>query len=438
MFNVTGYLHVGMLPLGPWVYRVLTFALMFLTGIFLSRIIKRFDSIDDHTRIVIVIVFLLFPFNAARVALIDFPYTLCNFFFFLAWYLIDKSKLVSLFLFFISFTTNSLLVFYALPMLYVFYISGGFGSLKRFVLTARSYAAFIISPFLYFYVKTSSFQPYGYYSGYNENFDFAFIIPTLELQAIEASQYFRLNFFFAMALVPVVAVLMSRLGLKSRLADHDFLRSLSLGFWGLISVLLAGFPYWILGLVPTFSEWTSRYQLLFPLGAALIVSGLISSVRLSWLKVGVVSVIIGGCISFWVSQYYFFFVDWNKQQQLVAQLKKIGETNLSSLIVVNDETLSHNAINRKYRFYEWNCMMKQAIGSERGFAINSSELPAYATGRFDSFFSSHYCASGHVRADVFSAIHVRINYANEGRSANLLSFESPMKKITISIEMPSK
>src|ERR1035438_5806560 len=36
-----GYLHIAMLALGPWLYRILTFILMFLSGLLLWKILER-------------------------------------------------------------------------------------------------------------------------------------------------------------------------------------------------------------------------------------------------------------------------------------------------------------------------------------------------------------------------------------------------------------
>src|SRR3546814_13538982 len=78
-------------------------------------IVKRTNLVGPFLRINIVLLYLVLPLNFARVAQIDFPYALCYLLFFGAWWLIESKKWVSLLLFFLSFNTNSLLVFYALP-----------------------------------------------------------------------------------------------------------------------------------------------------------------------------------------------------------------------------------------------------------------------------------------------------------------------------------
>ncbi len=82
MFNLIGYMHIAMLEIGPSIYKVLTFALMFGSGLLLNLILKRHANITKEARFFIVLLFLLLPFNAARVALVVFNYTLCYFLFF--------------------------------------------------------------------------------------------------------------------------------------------------------------------------------------------------------------------------------------------------------------------------------------------------------------------------------------------------------------------
>ena len=79
-FNFVGYLHNILLSVGPWFYRVLTFILIFLSGILLWHILKRSELVDETSIFLIVLFYLTTPLYIARVAVIDFPYTLCVFY----------------------------------------------------------------------------------------------------------------------------------------------------------------------------------------------------------------------------------------------------------------------------------------------------------------------------------------------------------------------
>src|SRR3546814_10568660 len=99
MFNMVGYLHVLLQPIGGWSYKVGTFFAYLFSGILLDKIVKRTNLVGPFLRINIVLLYLVLPLNFARVAQIDFPYALCYLLFFGAWWLIESKKWVSLLLF---------------------------------------------------------------------------------------------------------------------------------------------------------------------------------------------------------------------------------------------------------------------------------------------------------------------------------------------------
>jgi hypothetical protein len=51
--------------------------------------------------------------------------------------------------------------------------------------------------------------------------------------------------------------------------------------FSLIALFLSVFPYWILGLTPTFFEWSSRHQLLMPFPIALLIVFFISKLNIN-------------------------------------------------------------------------------------------------------------------------------------------------------------
>ena len=52
-FNFAGYLHFILLEAGPWIYKILTFILMFFSGILLNKILIRYENIDKNRATVI-------------------------------------------------------------------------------------------------------------------------------------------------------------------------------------------------------------------------------------------------------------------------------------------------------------------------------------------------------------------------------------------------
>ena len=156
--------------------------------------------------------------------------------------------------------------------------------------------------------------------------------------------------------------------------------SFYLFYSGILSFVIAGFPYWILGHVPTFSEWTSRHQLLFPLGMALIiVSTLVSVPNRTRLNFIIIAISLCGATN--VFTYKDFYFDWQKQKELIYYLKRNDLALDADLIVFDDRAKSLNAINRTTRFYEWNGILKYTFGDELRHGLNLDQLYDYSDGK---------------------------------------------------------
>lgn len=102
----------------------------------------------------------------------------CYLLFFLGWFLFAKQKSLSLICFFMSFNTQSLLVFYALPVYEIYHRRGkkiNIPEIAKFILEAPILFGL---PFLYFIIKIIYFSASGDYIEYNLNYKFNNIIKT--------------------------------------------------------------------------------------------------------------------------------------------------------------------------------------------------------------------------------------------------------------------
>ena len=375
MFNIHGHIHANLLKLGPWSYRVFTFILMFASGLLLDSILKKINQLSEIDRFLIVLLFLILPFTIARASLIIFPYTFFYFLFFSGWQLINRSRFGSLALFFLSFNLNSLLFFYIIPISYryftVDYLFTGVGFWSRLKYFAAKNIDYILLPFIYFATKIYFFKPYGAYAGYNERYN-ALQIPGQAFAQLFELSHLSINLALATALIFLVFFVL-RLTLKPNQESKNCYRKL-LFIVGGFTLIIGLFPYWIVGLTPTFSEWSARHQLLMPLGAALVLVGLCSSSNYN--RMGL-SIIIGVCLTINVANYKDLFVDWQKQRELLQLISKNAEIRKSNLIIFDDHSKDKNAIGRTYRFYEWNGLMNQSLGTQTRVGLNKSDLPAY-------------------------------------------------------------
>lgn len=409
MFNAVTYMHMPLLALGMWSYKVLTFALWFASGLLLNRILARTQALPDGARFAIVLLFLVLPFNAARVAAINFPYTLTTFFFFLAWFLMDRRRVAALLLFAASFFTPSLLVFYALPMLDLAYRGGhlkGVAAMLRFAVRRLD---FMLLPFAFYGLRVLTFRPSGTYTGYNSNYDLANVRSAINAQGLDALDLpLRVDLALAALLLPLAWLLLART--RPQLAADGRVGPVRLAAWlalGVLAFVLGGFPYWILGLVPTFMEWTSRHQLLLPLGTALVLVALVWMLP-SRLRAGALAVLVAACLSLGIGNAYAFWVDAQKQRALAELIARDPAVARASFVIFQDRTSSLNAIERDYRFYEWNGLMEEVFGDQTRFGAGPVDARNYLAGQYDGFMQGQYKAAQHRRDAAAGALLVEI------------------------------
>jgi hypothetical protein len=369
LFNLGGYLHELLLTFGPWSYRVLTFFLMFISALLLNNIIKKINWIDDEVRKIVVIFFLILPFNSARVTLICFPYTLSYCLFFLAWSL-KTYRIFALPVFFISFLTNSLLVFYGLVLLDLYFKDNKLIDFRSIMVFIKQKFEYIILPFLYFGLKIFYWVPHGNFVGYHQNFAIQNLFLAPFFQFIDLFNL-RINllifisvFIFFMLLNPF------KYFNDQRFSKVNFL------YVGIISLFLGLFPYWILNYSPTFQEWSNRHQLLMPLGTSFLMcfiikvsSGVLQKVY--FYSILTLSLIIN------MNNYINFYIDWNKQTEIFSELSKNRSLSEYKLIFIDDRTTNYNALSRVYRSNEWNGIFKFVYKNENRYILNISDVDWY-------------------------------------------------------------
>jgi hypothetical protein len=374
LFNWTSKLHNSLLLIGPFTYKVITFFLMLATSYLFEIILRRDFALKTSESLLILLLFLILPFNTARVALINLPYTLGYFLFFLAWYFIYKNKFLSLIFFFFSFNTNSLLVFYALPIIGIFYKEIGNNGYKNIIQIGGKYILFIILPFIFFYIKTTYFKPHGIYENYNSLNGINYlnnIATALSISFQDIILFFlKFNKLFIYTFTLSFIVFLPLRNYQLLVNIHKE-RATSFIFLGIIAIIFASFPYLILGLAPTFLEWSSRHQLLLPFGASLLLVGIISFLNPQF-KLFILIFVVLTSIAINITNYVALYQDWNKQKALIMLFKSNDEIKNAGIVGFIDETKSLNAINRTYRIYEWNGLMKAAFGDEIRFGIEGT------------------------------------------------------------------
>jgi hypothetical protein len=385
-----GFLLLFLLHLGPVAYHVLSLLLFLSVGISTFGILRRVPSLTPNEQIFLAALVLVLPLIAARHALSVQQYAFSYALFYLAWYLLVRASppgRVTLctagILFAASFTTNSLLVFYLLPMSHLLF---QVGYRPRVPLTRLlwSYWPLLALPGAWYAAKLAFLQPYGLYANYNQ---------------ITSGLLVNATALLALAFLPLGAVYLVRRRLGSR--TRGISTALSAG---LFLTVLAIYPYMVVDKGPPFMEWETRNELLMPLGIAFVVLAICRTIR-AVLGRGVAQLagmgVLTGSIVVSAAICGSYFVDWEKQQSLIEMFRATPALESASSVIFRDDTTSMNIFGRSYRFYEWNGLMTRAFGDETRFGVNNTRreirrLLGGAYGRFALYGARNYVPDGTV------------------------------------------
>ncbi len=378
--------HIFLLKFDPWIYKALTFTLMFISGLLLNQIIKRHSNINDSIRFSIVILFLVLPYNQVRPLMAVFQYSVCYFLFYLAWYLIDKQKIISVILFLISFYTNSLLMFFLIPVVELYFLENRRIALQSIVKFSIKYFYFLILPFSFFAVKIFYFKPFGMYVNYNNSYD---IVRGIKAPILQLANIFDVH--VNLGLFAIIFMVCCLLFQKIKLQQIMLKASLMGMAAGIVIFILGAFPYWILGRVPTFNEFSSRHQLLMPLGAAVFWSYCLAVFNSNSRRVGL-SVIVSLSIAIGMISYFDLYIDWKKQKQVLSFLKQDTVSKSSDLVLFEDKSMFMNFNQRELKPYEWNGLLSLAFADQKRFGLYENELHLFERGFYDYYMSSHFKA----------------------------------------------
>ena len=357
IFSKTGlapwraFIDQELLGVGYWTIRWLTFAMFFMAGVFLFEILKKIPFISLGQNRSIVLLFLIIPLNHARISLTMFGYTTSYFLFFLAWMVLVKSSswtalLSASFCFMWSFMTHSFLIFSVLPILHFLYLRREqLFSKKPNAKTLAQISVLSGSPIFYYVLRTTYWPPDAEYLWYH----------TIYLRAVFVSAFYLLPFIVS----AVGIILWARRGRKITP------RALMITS-GFLAFAVGVFPYISSGnldsrMIFFFWElsWTSRHQLLMPLGASVIGVSLVCliSENKSRLILGLVSVVMISLNVFWGIGSYVDSVKRDKIVELVS-LELMSDESLS--FVITDETQHLNFRAGPYRRYEFAGLFSKA------------------------------------------------------------------------------
>ncbi len=374
-----------------FIFRLLVFLAFLLSALLLNETMKSINDIDHTSRLMLVLLFAIIPLNGFRIAISVSQYALCYFFYFLGLWLTSRYltqgkiilRIAALIFLFLSFFTNSFLVFYSVVLLYI-----GYKELKHiswtsiFRLSGR-YVDFIIMPLLFWVLRTIFFQPHGMYRDYNSitvlnliklPFYIVYAIFNLlvELSIISRETLLILGLFIILLLPPTYMLIRSVDNHNQSSKDTKYFLT------GIILFLIGLFPYLAVGKIPGYYNWDSRHELLLPLGFSFvlyfgfnIVTDLLKLNRT--IKIILLSIVIVFCICSCMSNYLECQKDDYKQLSLMDQFKSSSVMKNNTAFLFIDDARDLNARYRNYVYFEYLGMMVHVFNDETRFG--SEPLP---------------------------------------------------------------
>ena len=396
----TAYIHLFFLKIGLPSYRLtLLFLILIQTACF-NEIIKTFKIFGKQERVLIVFLFAFSPVFASKIAIINFPSYLYLTLFFLGWYLIKKNKILSGIFFFLSFGLQSLLVFYAIPILGEMY-KNKIKSFRALIQFAQKYLLLIILPFLWYALKEYLFPLQGPYVNYQE-----FSILNL-IKAPFMQVFYTLFQSVNLSLLIILFLLSIFIFNKHKVFTVEEDSNYTIIVISLLILVLSLFPYWITGHIPANLDWLSRHQILMAIPIALLITSLIKLRKFNNYQPIIFCFFIALFLSKNIENNIQLVVDWQKQKEIISFFSK-EKIKIDSSTVITFTDSSQNAFDRRYRFYEYNGLIKYATGEEMAFSLPVADLSVYESGTYDIFFNSDYNARDHIRSDKPNLINAEI------------------------------
>jgi hypothetical protein len=379
---------------GIYPFRLFVFFAIFLIGIFVYLILSTIKEFDKQSLFFITILFLLSPLNSAKISFSITPFLFPVLIFYFAFYLLTVYikhpnilfRILILALFFVSFSTNSILVFYFSIFLYLYCIEFHFKFdhlLEKAKYFLKRYWDFFALPFLYFIYKAIYLKPYGLYEGYN-----AVSASTLPKAAVILFKNIDNSFvevlfesFHTLTSVWIFVTFILYFILKKSHTLIENEQSKSFFIIGAVLFFLAVFPYAMVGKNAELDSWNSRFQILIPLSMSFLLyfGVLLIKKRLplnSHLTITILWVIVFSFIGKNISDHYKAQIDWFYSISIRENVKENLLIQNNSTFIVNNNLKANSLYNRDLIYYELNGILKSAFKDDSRLAI-----------RYDHYFN---------------------------------------------------
>lgn len=431
------YIYWGVKLAGGY-YQGAAFLAKFFSAVLIYKICLRLAWLNRYEALGIALLSLAYPAYQVAVTFCNLTYEFYYCLFLLAAWLLLRSeqtsgskgprllsRLLSLFLFFLAFNLNSLLVFYFSFLLLLFLHlkqAHQFSWLAAAKTLLPRHIDFILLPFVYWIGKKLFFPTYGLYQGYNAlNLSLAPLATHL-LDFVETAGYAQVEASIARLMEHPILWVITLAGIY--LAYSRFMRKKPntlplthiqieqesrkakwIFLYGVLLLLSGVFAYSAVGLSPSLSGWNTRHAILVGLPMAILI---VAALRPLWVSglyhepgdfdSRLASVLIGGSllVAFTLSTINYY-VGWQaraiKDRAIMTVLADAPVLKKFSVFWIDDQFPAGGE--RLYRFYEWSSMFKQIWGGESRIGLQLQGYgnnPAILSG-FKQYYIKFYTLS---------------------------------------------
>ena len=349
MVTIQGY----MAEYFPASFRIFALIAYPVAAVALWGCVKSFSRLTRVEGLALVSLFVMMPTNSARFSMTIFRYTSANMFFFLACYFFLRrrsfaSRVLSLFLFTLSFDTASFFVFMLVP-LGVSLLEAHDSGISPFGWLRKNVAFVIIGPAIWFIepILNPTIDPVR----------LAYYTPTLS----GVARGLLLGGF--LMLLATYALVIRGWRYRSQRGAVQVVVGLTVCWLGIFPYMALGhFPNLnalIIGFVPGASDWDSRHQLLLPLGLAIILIGVVNLLNTFAVRpAALVLSVLFSILNLTYSQEYY--LDSIKTTRIIEAFSLNPEIRVVKVALIDDLAQRFNARGRTIRSYEWDAMLLSA------------------------------------------------------------------------------
>ena len=358
-------------------------------------IYSQIPGIKQRHALMMTLLYIAIPANDARAMRGIFPYTFGYCFFIMAFCMLIVLKkkyqfryyllrIITLLFFICSFTLNSTLVFYAIPLMYILcYLLK-----NRRLSECYKFFDFFAVPFAFYIVKNKLFPAYGLYAGYN-NVSLAgmckSIFQTFKIcfaRLKDMITYWacgKITWILIIVCFFLIYYILNRKGKQffKHMASEKVPVSLrfKMFFGGCITMWLGAYAYVVVGQDCSLTGVTGRSSVLLGFGAAMIFFAVILWVPGDKMKMLLCLIATLGGILHFTSYYLSYQEDYYRQQDLMFELRQNTEAlrdTKNILYLTHTEPVIHAT-----RFYTLNSNGAEAFGDQSHFIMNGYEDARY-------------------------------------------------------------